>query len=159
MPFLSLNDMGKDLPDYEEIPIPVEMPEDVRDAYKEAERKIRQVLKSDRKAAQKLLSAYMGQNLGADALTGEQLQQLLLGIGTGPAGVDDPLRGGASRHERRKGPDLPDGEGAGAGHQGQCGGYCRRIQENGKDSWFSSTGFFFDFFFLRSSNVRCRSPS
>ncbi len=57
--FLSLNDMGKDLPDYEEIPIPVEMPEDVRDAYKEAERKIRQVLKSDRKAAQKLLSAYM----------------------------------------------------------------------------------------------------
>ena len=28
-----------------------------------------------------------------------------------------------------------------------------------KDSWFSSTGFFFDFFFLRSSNVRCSSPS
>ena len=25
-----------------------------------------------------------------------------------------------------------------------------------KDSWFSSTGFFFDFFFLRSSNVRCK---
>ena len=57
--FLSLSDMGKDLPDYEEIPIPVEMPEDVHDAYKEVEREIRQVLKSDRKAAQKLLSAYL----------------------------------------------------------------------------------------------------
>lgn len=57
--FLSLNDMGKDLPDYEEIPIPVEMPEDVYDTYKEVERDIRAVLKSDRKAAQKLLSAYL----------------------------------------------------------------------------------------------------
>ena len=37
---------------YEEIPIPVEMPEDVYDAYKEVERDIRAVLKSDRKAAQ-----------------------------------------------------------------------------------------------------------
>ena len=57
--FLSLSDMGKDLPDYEEIPIPIEMPEDVRNAYKEVEREIRQVLKSDKKAAQKLLSAYL----------------------------------------------------------------------------------------------------
>jgi hypothetical protein len=57
--FLSLNDMGKDLPDYEEIPISVKMPEDVYDAYKELEREIRVVLKSDRKAAQKLLSAYL----------------------------------------------------------------------------------------------------
>ena len=56
---LSLSDMGKDLPDYEEIPIPVEMPEGVRDAYKELEREIRQVLSSDRRAAQKLLSAYL----------------------------------------------------------------------------------------------------
>jgi len=57
--FLSLSDMGKDLPDYEEIPVPLEMPEIVKDAYKAAEKEIRQVLKSDRKAAQKLLSAYM----------------------------------------------------------------------------------------------------
>ena len=35
--FLSLSDMGKELPDYEEIPIPVQMPKDVRIAYKEAE--------------------------------------------------------------------------------------------------------------------------
>ncbi len=57
--FLSLNDMGKDLPDYEEIPIPVEMPDKVCGAYKGMERDIRAVLKSDRKEAQKLLSAYL----------------------------------------------------------------------------------------------------
>lgn len=57
--FLSLSDMGKDLPDYEEIPVPVEMPKDVRSAYKEVEREISQVLRSDRRAAQKLLSAYL----------------------------------------------------------------------------------------------------
>ncbi len=57
--FLSLSDMGKDLPDYEEIPIPLEMPKDVKDAYKEAEREITQVIRSDRQAAQRLLSAYL----------------------------------------------------------------------------------------------------
>ncbi len=57
--FLSLSDMGKDLPDYEEIPVPLEMPEAVRDAYKDAEKILRQILKNDRKAARKLLSAYM----------------------------------------------------------------------------------------------------
>ena len=57
--FLSLSDMGKDLPDYEEIPVPLDMPEDVRDAYKDAETTLRRILKNDRKAAWKLLSAYM----------------------------------------------------------------------------------------------------
>ncbi len=57
--FLSLMDMGKDLPDYEEIPVPLEMPEKVRDGYKEAEGELRRVLKNDNKAANKLLSAYM----------------------------------------------------------------------------------------------------
>ena len=56
---LSHSDMGKDLPDYEEIPIPLQMPEDVHKAYKSAESVLREVLKSDRKAAQKLLSAYL----------------------------------------------------------------------------------------------------
>lgn len=51
--------MGKDLPDYEEIPVPIEMPEDVQNAYKKIEKNIRQVLKSNRKAAQKLMSAYL----------------------------------------------------------------------------------------------------
>ena len=57
--FLSLSDMGKDLPDYEEIPVPLEMPEDVRTAYKEAEHKLQKVLRTDRKAAQKILSTYL----------------------------------------------------------------------------------------------------
>ena len=57
--FLSLTDMGKALPDYEEIPIAIKMPEDVRSAYKEAEHTLQNVLKSDRQAAQKILSAYL----------------------------------------------------------------------------------------------------
>ena len=57
--FLSLSDMGKELPSYEEIPIALEMPIDVRDAYKEAERALQSILRSDRKAAQKILSAYL----------------------------------------------------------------------------------------------------
>lgn len=57
--FLSLSDMGKDLPDYEEIPVPLEMPEDVRTAYKEAEHELQKVLRTDRKAAQKILSTYL----------------------------------------------------------------------------------------------------
>ena len=57
--FLSLSDMGKNLPDYEEIPVPLEMPEDVRTAYKEAEHELQKVLRTDRKAAQKILSTYL----------------------------------------------------------------------------------------------------
>lgn len=45
--------------EYEEIPIALEMPEDVRSAYKEAEHTLQHVLKSDRQAAQKILSAYL----------------------------------------------------------------------------------------------------
>ncbi len=57
--FLSLNDMGKDLPDYEEIPVPLEMPEQVREGYKQAEHILHKVLKTDPKIANKLLSAYL----------------------------------------------------------------------------------------------------
>ncbi len=57
--FLSLSDMGKDLPDYEEIPVPLDMPEEVRENYKNAEQILQKVLKTDRKAANKLLSAYL----------------------------------------------------------------------------------------------------
>ena len=53
------SDMGKDLPDYEEIPVPLEMPEEVYAGYKHAEDTLRRFMKSDRKAARKLLSAYM----------------------------------------------------------------------------------------------------
>ena len=58
--FLSLSDMGKELPDYEEIPIPLEMTPDVRLSYKEAENELQRVLRTDRKVAQKILSAYLG---------------------------------------------------------------------------------------------------
>lgn len=57
--FLSLSDMGKELPDYEEIPVPLDMPEKVREGYEYAEHILQKVLKSDRKAANKLLSAYL----------------------------------------------------------------------------------------------------
>ena len=57
--FLSLSDMGKDLPDYEEMPIPLTMPKPIEEAYKEAERELTSVLRNDRKAANKILSAYL----------------------------------------------------------------------------------------------------
>ncbi|MBQ9721771.1 MAG: hypothetical protein IJV64_13925, partial [Oscillospiraceae bacterium] len=57
--FLSLSDMGKELPDYEEIPIPIQMPKEVRIAYKEAEHELQRILKQDRRIAQKILSAYL----------------------------------------------------------------------------------------------------
>lgn len=57
--FLSLSDMGKDLPDYEEIPVPLTMPEKVADAYHNAESALTSVLRSDRKAAGRILSAYL----------------------------------------------------------------------------------------------------
>lgn len=57
--FLSLADMGKDLPDYEEIPVNLEMPALVRMAYKQAEHTLQMVLRTDRRVAQKILSAYL----------------------------------------------------------------------------------------------------
>ena len=57
--FLSLSDMGKDLPDYEEMPIPLTMPKPIEEAYKEAEQELTSVLRNDRKAANKILSAYL----------------------------------------------------------------------------------------------------
>lgn len=57
--FLSLTDMGKDLPEYEEIPIPLDMPEEVEREYSLLESALKSVLKRDKKAAQKVLSAYL----------------------------------------------------------------------------------------------------
>lgn len=57
--FLSLSDMGKDLPDYEEMPIPLTMPKPIEEAYKKAERELTSVLRNDRKAANKILPAYL----------------------------------------------------------------------------------------------------
>lgn len=58
--FLSLTDMGKNLPDYEEIPVPLDMPQDVETAYKKVEKELQRVLRSDRCVAQKILSSYLG---------------------------------------------------------------------------------------------------
>ena len=57
--FLSLNDMGKELPDYEEIPIPVHMTDEVAAEYETTQKILKEVLKGDRKVAQKILSAYL----------------------------------------------------------------------------------------------------
>lgn len=57
--FLSLTDMGKDLPEYEEIPIPLSMPEEVEKEYERVESVLKSVLKNDRKAVKKILSSYL----------------------------------------------------------------------------------------------------
>ena len=57
--FLSLFDMGKALPSYEEIPIACRMDEAVQSEYKRIENALVRVLRSDRRAAQKILSAYL----------------------------------------------------------------------------------------------------
>ena len=57
--FLSLSDMGKELPDYEEIPVPIQMPRNVKESYREAECELTRILRQNRKIAQKILSAYL----------------------------------------------------------------------------------------------------
>lgn len=58
--FLSLNDMGKNLPEYEEIPLELQMNEDVEKEYHRLERQFRNILCSQKDISQKVLSAYMG---------------------------------------------------------------------------------------------------
>lgn len=57
--FLSLSDMKADLPEYEEIPIALEMPPAVKEEYQRIETILKIVLKHDKKAARKVLSAYL----------------------------------------------------------------------------------------------------
>jgi superfamily II DNA or RNA helicase len=58
--FLSLNDMGKELPEYEEIPIPLQMNENVAEEYDRLETRFKHILCSDKKIAKKILSTYLG---------------------------------------------------------------------------------------------------
>ncbi|MDR3277967.1 MAG: hypothetical protein LBT12_04270, partial [Oscillospiraceae bacterium] len=58
--FLSLGDMGSRLPDYEEIPIKLEMNPKVKAEYDRISLAFRKILQNDRKIAQKLLSQYLG---------------------------------------------------------------------------------------------------
>ena len=57
--FLSLNDMGKQLPEYEELPVEFRLPEDVMKEYKRIEKKFTDVMKYERMIAQKVMSAFM----------------------------------------------------------------------------------------------------
>lgn len=58
--FLSLMDMGKDLPEYEEIPVPLDMNPTVHAEYKRIEEILKKILQSRRDVAKKILSAYLG---------------------------------------------------------------------------------------------------
>ncbi len=57
--FLSLTDMGKDLPDYEELPVPVSMDEAVAEEYKRIEKELVNVLKSKSGLSTKIMSTYL----------------------------------------------------------------------------------------------------
>lgn len=58
--FLSLNDMGKNLPEYEEIPIQLHMNEEVSKEYHRLEEGFKAVLRSQRDISKKVMSAYLG---------------------------------------------------------------------------------------------------
>ncbi|MCM1194292.1 MAG: hypothetical protein NC389_17950, partial [Acetatifactor muris] len=58
--FLSLNDMGKNLPEYEEIPVQLQMNEEVSQEYHRLENQFRNILRSQKDISKKVLSAYLG---------------------------------------------------------------------------------------------------
>lgn len=58
--FLSLNDMGKNLPEYEEIPVQLHMNEDVAQEYQRLENEFKIVLRTERNISKKVMSAYLG---------------------------------------------------------------------------------------------------
>ena len=57
--FLSLNDMGKSLPEYEEFPIELQMNDAVETEYKRIEKELIDVLKYDKTIGTRILSAYL----------------------------------------------------------------------------------------------------
>ena len=58
--FLSLNDMGKEMPEYEEIPVQLQMNENVANEYDSLEAKFKSIFCSQKEIAKKILSAYLG---------------------------------------------------------------------------------------------------
>lgn len=58
--FLSLNDMGKNLPEYEEIPVQLHMNEEVGREYHRLENEFKNVLRSQKDISKKVLSSYLG---------------------------------------------------------------------------------------------------
>ncbi len=57
--FLSLYDMAKELPDYEEIPVACKMPDSIEKEYRNMENEFRTVMRKDRRLANKLMSPYL----------------------------------------------------------------------------------------------------
>ncbi len=57
--FLSLNDMGKQLPEYAEIPVELQLPEEVWKEYTHIEDKFTDVMKYQKLIAQRVMSAFM----------------------------------------------------------------------------------------------------
>lgn len=57
--FLSLNDMGKDLPDYEEIPVELSLHPDVMKEYKRIEETLIRVIRKDKAIARRVMSQYL----------------------------------------------------------------------------------------------------
>jgi len=58
--FLCLGDMGKNLPEYEEIPVQLHMNDEVAGEYRRIEDEFKNILKTQKDIAQKILSAYLG---------------------------------------------------------------------------------------------------
>ncbi len=57
--FLSLNDMGKHLPEYEEIPIKLELKKEIKSEYDRLEREFRNVMAQGGRLANKLMSKFL----------------------------------------------------------------------------------------------------
>ena len=57
--FLSLYDMAKELPDYEEIPVACKMSDSIEKEYRNMEDEFRTVMRKDRRLANKLMSPYL----------------------------------------------------------------------------------------------------
>ena len=57
--FLSLNDMTSEMPEYEEIPILLDMNDEVEAEYKNIESTLKSILQSERKISKRILSTYL----------------------------------------------------------------------------------------------------
>ncbi len=57
--FLSLADMGKELPDYEEIPLFCEMSDEIKKEYRRLENEFKKIMKNDKQIGNRILSSYM----------------------------------------------------------------------------------------------------
>jgi len=58
--FLCLNDMGKDLPEYEEMPVQLQMNSEVKDEYDRLETQFKRIFRCQKDISRKILSAYLG---------------------------------------------------------------------------------------------------